>query len=297
MGLQEKVQRFSNMFLIGADPRLGVISFNPCLGEKRITSSNLGPVYSLDIEKLPRNPWQLAELIEKTAQEAGLDCPSAFTYGVARVDRKYFVPLPEGSPEEILYAFMTHPIPLEIEGRDGPHTCSALNIYAILGILGLQDLPEGADILEIKAGNGYFSTILAKSVEGSGSVTSFNVFPELEGLAQRNLKDSGIDAPNLHFYSYFRKPELFMQTCKGKFDVIISRAALSEKQVKGFYTLLKEGGKMLAPVYSYDEYGLVSEDRAVKEKTQFRGPTSLRLLQDSTETEVLEGVNFQKLYY
>ena len=104
--------------------------------------------------------------------------------------------------EQVLQAMMRVPRHLFVQESDTAHayddhplsigykqTISAPHMVAIMCTL--LDVREGMDILEIGAGSGYHSAMLAELTGSKGRVYSIERIPELLEFARRNLHDAG----------------------------------------------------------------------------------------------------------
>jgi protein-L-isoaspartate(D-aspartate) O-methyltransferase len=103
------------------------------------------------------------------------------------------------------------------------------------------DVPAQAQVLEIGAGNGYLSALLAQNAQ---RVISFELQPELAEIARQNLQQAGISNVDLRCANGVQgAPD------EGPFDVILLGGSVQQVP-EGLLSQLKIGGRLVAIVGS-----------------------------------------------
>ncbi|MDP6387690.1 MAG: protein-L-isoaspartate O-methyltransferase [Candidatus Pacebacteria bacterium] len=148
------------------------------------------------------------------------------------IDRKDFVP--EDYVEE---AYEDYPLPL----GDSRQTISQPTTVAFM--LELLDPQEGENILDIGAGSGWTTALLARLVGEKGGVIGVEIIPELVQLGKKNLKK--YDFKNVEILKADKEIGL---PKKAPFDKILVSAA-AEDLPKKLLEQLKIGGTMVIPIY------------------------------------------------
>lgn len=168
------------------------------------------------------------ELVEKLITEKTLVTPRIIS-AFREIDRKDFV-LPANQAE----AYEDRPLSIG-------HNATISQPTTVAFMLEKLQPEQGNKILEIGAGSGYMTALLAYIV-GGGEVYSIEYVPELKDFAEENLKKYN-----------FRNVKLF--TGDGKiglpdrapFDRIISSAS-GARIPKAWKSQLKRGARLVAPV-------------------------------------------------
>ncbi|MEM9635423.1 MAG: methyltransferase domain-containing protein [Pseudomonadota bacterium] len=107
---------------------------------------------------------------------------------------------------------------------------------------------EGHHILQIGAGSGYFTAILAELVGPSGSVTALEIEPMLHKMAASALEGrSNVSVSQ-------RSAATDLSADEGQFDLIIAFAGTTHP-LPGWWDLLKPNGRMLLPVTGENGWG------------------------------------------
>ncbi len=163
------------------------------------------------------------------------------------VDRRLFMPKgAEGA------AYYDTPLPIG-HGQ----TISAPSVVAFM--LEKLEVPEGASILELGTGSGYNAALLSRLVGPKGTVTSFDVVPELIDFAQENIE------------KLERTSNIELIAGDGScgydagapYDRIIVTASMPKIEGHPLIKQLKPDGKLIAPVGSmlYQDLVLYSKGR------------------------------------
>jgi len=109
------------------------------------------------------------------------------------------------------------------------------------------DLARGERVLQVGAGTGYYSAVLAEIVGAAGRVTAVEIDPELASQARANLADW----PHVDVVSgYGRAVEA------GEFDVVIVFAG-STHPSRQWLDRLAEGGRLLMPLTRESRWGFL----------------------------------------
>lgn len=149
------------------------------------------------------------------------------------IDRADFV-LPEYKNE----AYENHP--LSIPG--GQTISQPLTVAFMLELLGLQ---PGDKILDVGAGSGWQTSLLANIVGNKGKVTALERIPELCEFAKKNIEKYGfIKSGAVSFVCLDATRDI----PAGPYDKIIAAAAASKKIPDSWRKELKIGGKIVAPI-------------------------------------------------
>lgn len=160
----------------------------------------------------------------------------AVLVAMAAVPRHLFVP--EDMQE---YAYEDRPLPIGMG--------ATISQPYIVGLMTeLLELSGGERVLEIGTGSGYQAAVISKIAY---EVISFERVKELVSFSKENLKRAGIGNVKVFFGDGTTIPE----EC-GLFDAVIVTAASPE--IPGYLIgILKEGGRILAPVGDYGLQELV----------------------------------------
>ena len=107
-------------------------------------------------------------------------------------------------------------------------------------LMARSDVPEGASVLQVGAGTGYYSAILSQLV-GTGKVLAFETERALADLALENVKDqSSIEIRH-------GNGATDLQNSDGPFDFIVAFAGVTYP-VEAWWKRLKPNGRMLLPI-------------------------------------------------
>jgi len=176
--------------------------------------------------------------------------------------------------EQVLQAMMRVPRHLFVQESDTAHayddhplsigykqTISAPHMVAIMCTL--LDVREGMNILEIGAGSGYHSAMLAELTGSKGRVYAIERIPELLEFARRNLQDAGYH--NVVVTAGDGTLGLPEYAPYDRITVACAAPAIPPPLVEQ----LKRGGKMVIPVGEFvqDLYLVHKNDVISKEKS------------------------------
>lgn len=172
-----------------------------------------------------------ADLIKELVSQGVLKSPKIIK-AFEKIDRADFV-LPEFKPQ----AYEDYPLPLG-------HGQTISQPYTVAFMLGLLDVKPGERILEIGAGSGWQTALLAYLAAPGGKVAAIERILELVKLARRNLAK----------YPKLQRTSTLMQGDGSKgfleaapYDKIIA-AASGQKIPPAWKRQLKVGGRIVAPV-------------------------------------------------
>lgn len=171
-------------------------------------------------------------LIKSLINEEYLKTP-AIIEAFKKIDRADFV-LPEYKEE----AYCNYPLPIP-----GGQTISQPLIVAFM--LELLEPRAGEKILDIGAGSGWQTALLAEIVGTSGSVTAIERIKELCEFASKNIDKYGfIKNGQVKFYCYDATSEI----PDGSYDKIVAAAAATKDIPEVWRKNLKIGGIIVAPI-------------------------------------------------
>lgn len=150
---------------------------------------------------------------------------------MAGADRRAFLP-----PAEQAHAAEDRPLPIGLG-----QTCSQPSTVATM--LRLLRVPEGARVLDVGAGSGWTTALLARLVGPSGRVVGVELEPELAARAQLALR--GCDLP----WADIRvaRPGVLGWPEDGPYDRILCSAA-PESLPDELVTQLGDRGRLVMPV-------------------------------------------------
>lgn len=231
--MQNKIRKFMEMFCIEGFPIVGTFSHSPWTGKKYGVGVH-GPMHY--IERLPKNGEELSDFVATAASESGLEIPAKFLEAIVYVPREHF--LPKKSPKGV-YSFI--PAGIGKWGRGGEYCCSIAwhSLYSALTLNGNEE----QEILLINPQNGYYAALLAYCTKGA--VVTLNQNSDLRGLAEDNVKQSGLDFPNLHFYEHEHG---FFPFHRRQFDAVISREATKDVDMPVLSSLTRDSGRAISVV-------------------------------------------------
>ncbi|KAL0241175.1 hypothetical protein GEMRC1_006410 [Eukaryota sp. GEM-RC1] len=96
---------------------------------------------------------------------------------MSKIDRKHFVP-----PKLSFSAYDDSPLSIGLN-----QTISAPHMHAMMATDLEEKLFPGSNVLDIGAGSGYLTALMAEMVGPTGHVTAIERIPELTAMAQHNL--------------------------------------------------------------------------------------------------------------
>ena len=146
------------------------------------------------------------------------------------IDRKDFVP-----PEFLSEAYADHPLPIGFG-----QTIS--QPYTVAFVLELLQAARGQIVLDVGAGSGWQTGLLASIVGERGQVLAIEIIPELLKRARKNLEKYHFK--NITFMVGNAHRDLLLPL---SFDQIVVAAA-SEKVPENLLRALKIGGRMVLPI-------------------------------------------------
>lgn len=162
---------------------------------------------------------------------------------MSQIDRKDFVG--EGNLDR---AYIDNALPIKFS-----QTISQPSTVAFM----LEELTpkEGQKILDVGAGSGWTTAILAKIVGSKGKVVSCEIIPELKKLGEENVKKYNFE--NINFYETDASIGLEKEA---PFDRILCSAAASEMPIK-LKSQLNLGGRLVIPVGGINGQSIVIVDK------------------------------------
>jgi len=110
------------------------------------------------------------------------------------------------------------------------------------------ELEQGAHIVHVGAGTGYYSAILAEIVGCNGKVTAIEIDPELAATAQRNLALAWPQAVVVASDGFSYRPD-------HPADAIIVNAGVTHPSLVWIDALAAENGRLLVPLTTADGVG------------------------------------------
>lgn len=174
----------------------------------------------------------MEKLVRSLIQKGVLKTPRIVA-AFRAVDRKDFVP-----KEMLCHAYDDNPIPIG-EGQ------TISQPYTVAFMLELLDAREGQKILDIGAGSGWTTALLAHIVGEGGRVYGVEIIPSLSEQARKNIDP-------YHFIQSGRV-EIILKNAEGglsqkaPFDRIIA-AASAESLPPAWKEQLRAGGKIVMPI-------------------------------------------------
>lgn len=192
------------------------------------------------------------ELVEALI-ERGYPKSPAIVDAFTQVDRSDFLP-----PQLRGRAFENVPLPIGF----GQMTTEP---FVIAFMLELLNPTPGANILEIGAGTGWQTALLAKIVESSGHVTAVEIIPELKTFCEQNLAKYHFENISLVLGDGSRGwPD------GAPYDGITVSASVAKNIPREMIEQLKIGGRLVLPVGKKEQKLTVVErfsDREYREKS------------------------------
>lgn len=203
---------------------------------------------------------------------------SRITEAFRSVDRADFV-LSEYKDE----AYGNYPLPI----GEGQTISQPLTVAFMLELL---DPKPGEKILDIGAGSGWQTTLLAETVGPNGQIIALERIPELCRFAQKNLeKYDLIKNGRVEFYCRDAAAEI----PDGPYDKIIAAAAASKDIPEIWREKLKIGGKIVAPVGG-SIWLFTKKSAAEWEEKEFPGFAFVPLIKDEGRKTKDESPKLQK---
>ena len=192
-----------------------------------------------------------ARLVDSLRGRIDMHISEQVLQAMMRVPRHLFV-----RESDTAYAYEDYPLSIG-HGQ----TISAPHMVAIMCTL--LDVREGMNILEIGAGSGYHSAMLAELTGSKGRVYSIERIPELLEVARRNLHDAGYH--NVVVTAGDGTLGLPEYAPYDRITVACAAPAIPPPLVEQ----LKRGGKMVIPVGEFvqDLYLVHKNDVISKEKS------------------------------
>lgn len=114
-------------------------------------------------------------------------------------------------------------------------------------MLGLLDLKEGYNILDVGSGSGYTSALLAEAVGVNGHVTALEIIPDLCEIGKTNAEKYGLFSSGRVEFRCVDAHEGCSDNAP--YDRILVSATVDEIP-KNLVHQLKEKGKMVIPVHN-----------------------------------------------
>lgn len=177
--------------------------------------------------------WDKEALIENLIKDGYLKTPGIIE-AFRRIDRQNFVPV-----EMKDMAYLNQPLPIGL----GQTISQPLTVAFMLELLQPK---SGEKILDVGAGSGWQTALLAYLVGENGLVVAIERLPELKKMAEENISKYDIEKGVVKMIlgdgaqSYYGE---------AMFDRIIAAAA-AEEIPQAWKKQLKVGGRIVAPVGS-----------------------------------------------
>ncbi|NMR20374.1 protein-L-isoaspartate O-methyltransferase [Cellulomonas fimi] len=150
---------------------------------------------------------------------------------MSALDRRAFLP-----PEQVEFAAEDRPLPLgHGQTNSQPSTVAAM--------LRLLHVPVGARVLDVGAGSGWTTALLARLVGPEGSVTGIELEPDLAVAGAANLAAWGMPWATLDV----AHPGVLGRPGPEGYDRILVSAAARELP-QSLVDQLRDGGRMVIPV-------------------------------------------------
>lgn len=224
-----------------------------------------------EYEYIPQNNKDYVRAVDLCALRMELDLPRNLIASMNKFDRKHFVikfdellkykPFLGNSKkidEDLMKLARIFPYQLQrgllpIDGFT-KHSTNAIH-YDLLMYLQLG-IKQEDEVCEIGTLNGYLAAIIGNNCK---SVTSFNLYPELHGLPDKNLELAKYDKNNIKIindacpYGNTLHCSRFLK----KFDKIYSNFAMREHQYEAAKRMLKPDGILITKVKIGSKYPLM----------------------------------------
>ena len=150
---------------------------------------------------------------------------------MAELDRRLFLPA-----DQRAFAHQDRPLPLgHGQTNSQPSTVAAM--------LRLLQVPVGAQVLDVGAGSGWTTALLARLVGPTGSVVGVELEPELAAQAALNLAGRGLGWARLEV----ARPAVLGLPVEAGYDRILVSAA-ARRLPAALVAQLGDGGRMVLPV-------------------------------------------------
>lgn len=199
----------------------------------------------------------MEELIAKLENDGVLRSP-AILQALRVIDRRDFVP-----PELRASAYLDHPLPI-----GAGQTIS--QPYTVVFMLELLAPESGEKIMDIGAGSGWQTALLAEIVGSAGAVYAVERIPALCRFAQENLQKYPRLTPRINFFCQNASAGLPALAEKlGGFDAIVAAASLAAAP-SGWVSQLKPGGRLVYP-FSHSLFRSVKNQAGELTSEEYQG--------------------------
>lgn len=202
------------------------------------------------------------ELIQELVNSGVLKTP-AIIEAFEKVNRADFVRLEDKSS-----AYQNSPLPI----GEGQTISQPFTVAFMLERLQPQ---SGEKVLDIGAGSGWTSALLAELVGKIGQVVAFEIQPSICRFGKENLEKYQLISQNR--VNYFCTDGSKNLPHDGQFDKILASAATKEKIPGAWRKALRVGGRIVAPI-AYSVWLFVKKSNADWEETEFPGFTFVPLV-------------------
>jgi protein-L-isoaspartate(D-aspartate) O-methyltransferase len=150
---------------------------------------------------------------------------------MAELDRRLFLP-----PDQRAFAHQDRPLPLG-------HGQTNSQPSTVASMLRLLHVPVGARVLDVGAGSGWTTALLARLVGPTGSVVGVELEPELAARGALNLVGRGLGWAHVEV----ARPAVLGLPVEPGYDRILVSAA-ARRLPAALVAQLGDGGRMVLPV-------------------------------------------------